>query len=338
VTDRSVLVHIGPFKTGTTAIQTVMHRNREVLDEHGIHYMGASLQPTAAVKAATGRTPEGPERDAGLKKWRRLVRKAAAHDKVLLSSEFLCEADDAAAASILADLGVDDCRVVVTLRPLANVMTSQWQQHVQTGAGHTLDEWLTSVLDEPSGAYGARFWQRHRHDVLAARWARVVGPERLTLLVVDPREPTQLTEAFLDMLDLPPGLLQPIHDGANRSMTWEEIEAIRQFNLLFRADNEAADAAGEARTVWPALDRLRTWVRLKRTTPGPSEHKIALPEEYAPRVGELAAEIVAGLQAPGYRVVGDLSALLDVRTGPRGPAQLPPEVTGRVIHAAWHRH
>ena len=40
VADDAVLVHIGPYKTGTTAIQAVLAGHRTDLEQHGVSYPG----------------------------------------------------------------------------------------------------------------------------------------------------------------------------------------------------------------------------------------------------------------------------------------------------------
>lgn len=39
--DGSVILHIGPHKTGTTTLQAAFHQNREPLEAQGVHYVGS---------------------------------------------------------------------------------------------------------------------------------------------------------------------------------------------------------------------------------------------------------------------------------------------------------
>ena len=71
----SRLVHIGPHKTGTTALQAAFHLARDRVEEQGIHYASYGRQPVTAVLAGIGR---GGARSAGRKPpnishWRWLV-------------------------------------------------------------------------------------------------------------------------------------------------------------------------------------------------------------------------------------------------------------------------
>ncbi|HXZ71298.1 MAG TPA: hypothetical protein VEH31_10595, partial [Streptosporangiaceae bacterium] len=113
------LLHIGPHKTGTTAVQDAFHIARERLPAYGVVYPGEGRQPLQAVLAVTGQPALLGEPPPGMAHWARLVRDVCAADsqRVVVSSEFFAGADDNAARRVLADLGGPRVHVVVTLRP-----------------------------------------------------------------------------------------------------------------------------------------------------------------------------------------------------------------------------
>ena len=76
--------------------------------------------------------------------WRKLARdvRGAASQRAVVSSEFFAGADQAAASRIIEDLGGEQVHVVVTLRPLARILPSQWQQYLQNGYCMPYLEWL----------------------------------------------------------------------------------------------------------------------------------------------------------------------------------------------------
>src|SRR5690606_18674571 len=145
---------------------------------------------------------------------------------VLVSSEFFADAREAAVRRAVADLGGDPY-VLVTLRPLGRIMPSQWQQYVQNGLKTGYVKWLRAMLREAeTTTLTPSFWQRHRHDRLVERWAEVVGPDRVVVVVLDESDPDQLLRDVEGLFSLPAGTLEaPISD--NRSLTWPEIELIR---------------------------------------------------------------------------------------------------------------
>ena len=88
-----------------------------------------------------------------------------------MSSEFFAGADQAAASRIIEDLGGEQVHVVVTLRPLARILPSQWQQYLQNGYCMPYLEWLDGILSKQPKTPAPGFWRRHRHDELVTRWA-----------------------------------------------------------------------------------------------------------------------------------------------------------------------
>jgi hypothetical protein len=296
------LVHIGPHKTGTTAIQGAFHLARERLAAHGVAY-AASVR---GVLAVTGRPAMRGEADPDLAHWDKLVRHIcrAASQRAVVSSEFLSEANDAAARRVIRDLGGPRVHVAVTLRSLARIMPSQWQQYLQNGARTPYLKWLDGMLGKPPYTRPTpSFWRRHRHDKLIARWAAAAGPHNLTVIVVDESDRQMLLRTFETMLGLPDGFLVPAAAAANRSLTYAEAELVRLLNEEFR------------RQGWPD----RSYARFMRygavrqmkiaRQPSPDEPKIVTPAWALERAAEIGAEMADNIVALGVRVVGDISAL-----------------------------
>lgn len=307
------LIHVGPHKTGTTTVQSAFHLNREALADHRIHYVGPRLQPTQAVKATTGATPEGAARQAGLEDWARLVSEARAADadQIVLSSEFLCEADDDVARQVIEDFGVAEPRVVVTLRPLAKIVPSQWQQFVQSGTTKRIGPWVESVFEHTSDGTVKLFWKRHRHDALVERWVRVVGPENVTVVVCDSSDPDQLPREFARLLGLPPGVLVPGQAVANRSFTRQEAEVARRFNEQLKTLNEQRASRGGKQIKLTFDEILGAWRHVKRRKPRRDEQPITLPPSVSGLVADLAQEMVDNIVATRAQVIGDLSLLTE---------------------------
>lgn len=315
VPERSILLHVGPHKTGTTAIQSAFHRNRRGLEEQGVHYAGKQRQPMQAVHALTGRA--SPYADGGIppmRHWKALVgevRRSQA-DRVAISSEGFADADEAAVRRAITDLDRGRVHVVVTLRPLVDLLPSQWQQQLQSGLTMPFESWLEAVFDQPQERVSRTFWQRHRHDELIRRWASAVGEANVTAIVGDPSDRDGLLRTFEALLALRGGTLVPEPDLANRSLTDAEAEAVRAFNVAFRAE-------GLGTPVHAKVMRFGAAELMKRRDPSPDEPRIRTPAWAVGRASEAAAEIAAGIRASGIRVIGDLANLT-----PKPPASRPP--------------
>ena len=182
--------------------------------------------------------------------------------------------------------------------------------------------------DQPGGARDA-FWQLHRHDQLIERWAAVLGPERVTAVVVDEKDHAMLLRVFEGLLGLREGTLMVERDLSNRSITLAEVEAVRAFNV-------AAKGAGITRAVQAKTMKLGAAMHMKQRQPGPDEARIDTPGGRFERAREVDLEMIPRIEASGVRVIGNLPALGE--TGPgrrledatRGEILVPPRVAAEM--------
>jgi hypothetical protein len=333
------LLHIGPHKTGTTAIQGALHLARERLAAEGVVYPGRGRQPLWPILAVTGQPAllGGPRPEISY--WDNLVReiRAAGDQRVVLSSEFFAEADDATARRVIADLGGARVHVVVTLRSLTRILPSQWQQYLQNGFHFRYLEWLEGILNDPPRTPTPGFWRRHRHDALVTRWAAENGPENLTVIVLDESDRLMLLRVFESMLGLPGGFLVPEETAANRSLTAAETELVRLLNEEFsRRDWPNRNYARFMR--YGAVEHMKT-----SRQPSPHEPRIVTPAWALARAGQISAEMAARIEALGVNIVGDLSSLGKLPgdgSDPAGddgsaPLMLPVEAAARATLGAF---
>jgi hypothetical protein len=101
------LVHIGPPKTGTSALQSALHVARERLARHDVVFPGTGRHPHSAVHAVIGRAPLLGHAKPSLTSWTDLVEEVsgAGGSRVVVSSEFFADGDDTAIRRIVEDLG-----------------------------------------------------------------------------------------------------------------------------------------------------------------------------------------------------------------------------------------
>ncbi|WP_053847277.1 hypothetical protein [Streptomyces sp. NRRL B-24085] len=330
------LLHIGPHKTGTTAVQGALFAAKDLLPEHGVVFPAHTRHPMEAVLAACARPAMMGDTAPTEKHWTRLLEQvgAAGGRTAVVSSEFFADAeDDETVARIVEQLGGELVHVVVTLRPLARIMPSQWQQYVQNGLRMGYEDWLTHMLRKaPYEQPNPSFWRRHRHDRLVERWARAVGPERITVVVVDDRDRGGLLRTFEQLLGLPGNLLQPVPDTANRSLTLAETEMLRNLNKEFRGN-------GLPDELYSRLVRNGAVMHMKNAcSPSPDDVKILTPEWALEAAAGIAAEMTRNIGAAGVRIIGDLRLLSAVPQAPVPdgiPApRISPEVAARALYGA----
>jgi hypothetical protein len=321
---RAVLLHVGPAKTGTTALQSAFHNAREPLAAHGVDYHPRhQAQAALAARAITGTGSRGGNAGPPKDHWDRLVRNMARSqaERLVVSSETFAFADGDTPRLIVDELGGDRVHVVITLRPLRKIMPSTWQQYVQRGATLSYDEWLAKILDDANTEpVWKNFWTRQDHGRLVQRWVDTVGPDQVTVVVLDERDRDMLLRTFGDMLGVPSGVLVPVSDRSNRSLTVPEVELLRQLNIEFHNRNWMS-------MQWPLLGpRGGAAHRMKvGYSPSDDEPAIRTPrpalDEAARRGGE-AARVIA---ASGARVVGDLATLASPATAAEvAPAEAGP--------------
>jgi hypothetical protein len=307
------LVHIGPHKTGTTAVQNALWNARWELREQRVYLAGKSRHPSNAVRAvAEQSSPYDADRPPSMRHWRDLVHdiRSAPENRVVVSSEFFAWAATDQIERIVRDLDPERIRVVVTLRPLLRVMPSMWQQNIQQGRTAAFEDWVRDVLADPARP----FWTLERHDALIERWAAVVGVDRVTGIVVDDADHGVVMRAFEDLLGLRRGTLIAERDLMNRSLTMAEAEAVRAFNDAFKSRGLPRDL--HSRTIRFGAAQL-----MKRRVPPPDERPVTMPAWAYPDVARIQREIVAGVRRSGIEVIGDLELL----EAPSAPPASDPE-------------
>ena len=317
----SRLVHIGPHKTGTTALQASFWNNRIEAETQGVHYASNGRHALSAVLAGIEHSSPwtANKRPPPRWLWTRLLNdiRSSNAKRVVLSSEYFADARPEPAARVIKELDPERVQIIVTIRPLSRILTSQWQQFVRNQNTTPFDEFLKKHLDDPHPADPPVFWRRHRHDDLVRRWVDLVGRDRLTVVALDDSDRDMVLRAFEQLTGLATGTLEADPTIQNRSMTLPEIEMIRQFNIAFK------------KLQLPSLLYQRTMRfgaahLMQQRTPRPGEPKIELPDWSVEPIREIATDIVNGIRATGVRVVGNLEDMLYIPKPRVGP---PPEVS-----------
>jgi hypothetical protein len=337
LSDDARLLHIGFRKCGTSALQSSLRKARHRLPDLGVVYPGSYLNHTTAALAVTRRRNGPAARGAKrrpLRDWRELVDQVATvdtHHKAVVSSEFFDISDESTIRAILKEFGDDRVHVVATVRPIDKVLPSTWQQSVQFGTSLSYEQWLGRVLDdeEPSGASRV-FWERHSHADVLERWARVLGPERVTLVVLDERDRHLPFRALEAMLDLPVGTLNEVPGHTNRSLTMAEAEFLRRANETIMA----RDITWEEYTYW--IRRGAAHEMWLKRSPQPDELRITTPRWALDRASEITATTPQRIHDLGIHVVGNLASLASAGPGAEAsdadlmPSEIPIEAA---VHA-----
>lgn len=332
---RGVLLHPGAPKAATTAVQSCLAALRSQLWADGLVYPGTELNHIAASRGALEmpNIPHEAAKDA--RKWANLQRTVSRHDgRAIVSSELLAVCNDQRAATVVEALGGERVHVVLTLRSLASVVPSAWQESVKAGSREPFGRFVEAVLErqgEPGTDPAGRFWAVHQQARFVRRWADTVGPERVTVVPIDPTHPDAVFAAFEHLIGLAPGTLDPtLATHANRSLTWAEAEAVRAFNTL-------VEMPGEFQNVGEMLPPHVVSILVESRRPPTDEPRAMLTAEATERLVPFATAMVDDIRAIGVRVIGNLDALLPIVerdiTPPSEPTSAPFDVVAHLLRS-----
>lgn len=330
------LLHIGPHKTGTTALQIALGKNRNALLEQGVRYvwggehLNANLAALAVAERPTRRFASA--KPVPIEHWTSLVAKVNAakeHERVFVSGEEFCSVNEATITKIVEQLSHDRIHILVTLRPLEKVLVSQWQQYVQAGSVTAeLRVWADAVLSHNESVARVKgFWERHDHAALIERWSRRVGKHRMTVIVLDEVDRGHLFRSVESLLDLKVNTLIADDRLVNRSLTWEEAESIRAMYVLLQEKDLGALSDHVRFMISPSE------IMKRERFPQTSETKISLPIELLDRVRDANQKMAKAIVASGVRIVGDIGVLAQSKdaghsTIPTTPKTIPTELAG----------
>jgi hypothetical protein len=302
------LLHIGPQKTGSTAIQVSLRRARAELLGNGVVYPGSGSRPRHAGWALGIRGGPIGKPPPSMKHWESLVGEveAAGDLRVCVSNEDFGRATDEQIKLLVSGLGGSRVHMVTVARRLDRYLPSQWQESVKAGETRNYPEWLRCVLDvdnpEPDPAR-QNVWFSHDTSQLVRRWAHVIGLDRVTVIASNELDHSQQARTFEQLLALPSGILKPHVQRSNRGLSWWETELVRQLNLL-----------GVERGGWDYSTRKiisRGIVKDLSSREGPSDgpRKPPLPPWAAETVRSLSQQRIDALRTMGVAIVGDLNDL-----------------------------
>jgi hypothetical protein len=311
-----LFLHVGFHKTGTTSLQDALNRNRKELLSQGLVY-----PKTRKFRAQHEFAWSAGQRGWGWKQFggsqagpgpaRRmfsLIR--SSKQDVVISSEFLSELTPDKIQKLLSSIGDKDLRVIFTVRPVAKILPSAFQQEVKNGSKLSYDRWLKRVLEpEKENRNKTRFWTRHSHHIEIAKWAGVVGKERVTVIISDESRPEFLTESFFKLIGADTSnFRESKKDVVNRSMDVAEIELLRRLNEKFDRNLGWDEYVASIRSTI-----VKTWTQSPASESSPG--RLANPEIFKDRINQKVQEVTQGIKNLGVEIIGDVGSLSDAKFG-----------------------
>jgi hypothetical protein len=329
--EKTVVLHVGTMKSGTSYLQSVLRRNRRLLADHGVF-----VPERMVAVAADGLGHRGRNRTMEIRgEWDRFLREVAAWtgDHVIASHEFLGAAEPDQARRIVGALAPHRVEVVVTARDLRRVLPSHWQTTVKSGASISYPDFVSLVLgpappDQVNERTYTGFWRHQDVAKTVGVWAEAVGAARVTLVTVpvSSAPPDLLWQRFSEALGIEvEGCDDSSDSTANASLSYSQTEMLRGINLSLAGQLGPREYRATVNN-WFANKVLRELPEADiddRPLVGADAHAA---------LARRADEVMATLASAGIRIVGDLDELRvppftgDPAAGQdRGPTRVTPD-------------
>lgn len=326
------VVHVGAPKTGTTYLQQVMWRHRELLAEAGYLLPGPNARAMfhAAVELRGTADKWGlPVEDlAGT--WHRLCQQAQGHaGTTIMSHEVLAAATPEQVAGALAELEGLEVHVVLTARDLARQVISDWQEQVKNGSTSSFDAFARRTVRQlRDGKFESLFWRQQHLVGVLSRWGASLPAEQVHVVVAPPpgAAPDVLWNRFAEATDLD-GLVEDPTTGRGKASN--QTLGVAQVDLLVRV-NEALDGRLEGLRYSHVVKRFFAQTLLSGQ---PAERPVC-PPELRQELHALSEQWVGEVADRGWRVHGDLADLLPGATASDGSAPGDVDLAEEVAAAA----
>ena len=318
---KTVYVHIGPLKTGTTYLQSVLQGNVERLAANGVLFPRGSYgrQVKSVLDILDRKVNKDGRGNRG--HWDKLVQEVHDWDgdRAVISQEFLCSANPKQVRRLVRTLAPADVHVIYTARDPSRVIPAAWQTHVRNKRYPTWSEFVSSVRDpkDRSLSWGRQFWRQQDPAQVLPPWRSHLPKQQISIITVPPpgADPQLLWRRFSGVCGLDADAYVTDVPRTNASLGVAEAEALRRVNAGLDGR-----MGGKQQTRWVKFFLARD-VLEKR----PNAIKLQLPAEDYPWVVERSQRIVDFIAAEGYPVVGDLAELVN-KQPPTDPVIRPDEV------------
>jgi len=298
-----VTLHVGTPKSGTTSLQNILARNRDLLLEYGYLYPGTNAGHfiEALSLRDSGFRGHTFERSEGA--WDRVVADIMAHDgPALLSHEILGGSVPKVLKRAAKSLEGRQVRVVITCRDLGRQLPAVWQEGVKNGDTVPYGDFLADAVESWDGAGSARgMWRGQNLADVGERWGSWVGNENVRFVTVPPfgADHDVLWSRFREATALPDAAYAIPSKPRNPSLGTVETELLRR--IVERLPEDVP---------WPTFARqVKRRLAQRQLVKHKAGGTLTVPSDYRAETERIAAEMVEGMRAGGFTVFGELDEL-----------------------------
>lgn len=310
-----IYLHVGAPKSGTTYLQKVLEKNRELLASAGVLVVGERHVDRVHAGLAVRQDPRLEQLPAAASQaWKRLTAEVRAWPGpvAVLSYELLAGASAEQVEAALADLEGLEIHVVITSRDLGRAVPSAWQERLKFALTTPLESWVPRPeSDGPRAEWG---WRTMDPSGVAARWGAALPPGRVHVVTMPRQQDVtgELWHRFAQACGIDDVEVDVAVERSNESLGTSAAEVLRRVNERLPAE----------------LDNNREQARWLRDV---LAHQVLADLDAEPMgitdtqysdAAERSEHAVSAIAEAGYHVVGDLDDIRATRREARTPGQV----------------
>jgi hypothetical protein len=296
---REIILHVGPPKTATTTIQRALEHSKRELAQANVHAITGYFRVTVQLKQEQSASRPAHAADH----WTPFVKQIteARADRVIFSNEIIAYLEEQTVSKIAEALGPTRLRVVIGIRSISELIPSSWQESLKHGSTVGYEEFLHALFDPTPDSSTSAIKQAHEFRVaqdaaaVAARWAAVLGADRVTGFTVNGRDPIGTVQRAADAL----GISGLLNDNSlreqNQGLDVPACATLFNFNRFCERLNVSHDNMRLIRG--PLVEQL-----MNRNS---GSSRLPVLEEFMEKIAAAERDTQTRLLALGTRIVGD---------------------------------
>ena len=298
---RTVYLHIGAPKTGTTYVQDRLSLNAKSLAAHGVHFPSRNaitspgLSHFRAALDLLGQDWGGPPGHAD-GAWDALARRIRRLDgTVIVSHEILAPAEPHHVQRVMDDLRGSEVHVVYSVRDQGRQLPAAWQESIKQGRTWSYRRYRRRVTNR-------RPWFTRAFDLPSVldTWGAALPPERVHVVTVPHGRGDTLWLRYCEVFGIDPAWAPRDSERLNRSLGVAETQLLRKLNRRMARTTRRESTSDELIREMLAEGMLAN----RRGT------KLRMPPRMHPWAVAEGERWVTWIQEHGVDVVGDLADLV----------------------------
>ena len=248
-----LIIHVGPHKTGTTAIQKTLLQNRCVLRNNGIYYPEIGFDYYGHHKLAS--SVENFNRTAIDEFCKELN---GIDGTIVVSSENFSRCTTEAVAFFASRLNIESISIIYYIRDAIQQMYSWWQESIKHGSDTDILEYVSTSLSQPFSSHILN------PSLYIDSWSSAFGKDSMTGYLY--RSIPDVSEHFMNTVLAFPAYEKPANVRTiNKSFDVAATEVMRQLNVqaLELRNNGKMAPFGIGKMAEPAVKEFIDTLRVK---------------------------------------------------------------------------